>query len=248
MEASQKSTMSLRKPDASQLDCGCETRSIPGWPGYMVSEDGRVFSNKHRGVWKEVGCNKPNPSGYWMVTLRDQGRYRLELVHRLVMLSFVGPSPDGLIVRHINGNPRDNHLQNLAYGTYTENAIDKTHHGTQTKGENHPVAKLTEQEVMDIRQLKSQGFSCAKLAKTYHVTRSMISNIITGKSWSHLPTIPYKHLGYKHDDSKILSIRRRHKNGETAMQIAKDIDMNYKTVLAYIKYQLRKDLVPTESS
>lgn len=243
-----KSTMSLCKPSVSEFHCGCEAREIPGWPGYMVSEDGRVFSNKHRGIWKEVGCNKPNPSGYWMVTLRDQGRYRLELVHRLVMMAFVGPSPDGLIVRHINGNPGDNRLQNLAYGTPKENSDDKWTHGTQRHGESHWLSKFTDEDILEIRRLKAGGVTGTVLAKRYGTSSGAITKIVKGQIWSHLPTFPYKNLTYKHNDAKILSIRLRHKNGETVRQIADDIGMGVRTVRSYVNFKLRKDLVIPESS
>lgn len=248
MAKSSTSTMSRIKPDASTLNCGCEARAIPDWPGYMVSEDGRVFSNKHRGIWKEVGCNKPNPSGYWMVTLRDQGRYRLELVHRLVMRAFVGESPDGLVVRHINGNPGDNRLQNLAYGTPKENADDKWTHGTQRHGESHWLSKFTDKDILEIRSLKASGVTGTVLAKRYRTSSGAITKIIKGQIWSHLPTFPYKNLAYKHDDAKILSIRLRYKNSETVRQIADDLGMNVRTVRSYIRYELRKSLVPTEES
>ena len=45
-------------------------------------------------------------------------------VHQLVMLTFVGAPPDGMEVLHSNGDPTDNRLENLRYGTRTENILD----------------------------------------------------------------------------------------------------------------------------
>lgn len=51
------------------------------------------------------------------------------LVHQLVLAEFVGPRPTGLVVRHLNGNSRDNRLSNLVYGTAAQNAQDAIAHG-----------------------------------------------------------------------------------------------------------------------
>lgn len=51
-------------------------------------------------------------------------------VHQLVMLAFVGPCPPGMEVRHLDSNPRNNVLANLAYGTRAENARDRVLNGT----------------------------------------------------------------------------------------------------------------------
>lgn len=51
-------------------------------------------------------------------------------VHRLVMAAFVGPCPDGIEVCHNNGNPADNRLSNLRYGTHSENQLDQVKHKT----------------------------------------------------------------------------------------------------------------------
>lgn len=50
-------------------------------------------------------------------------------VHRLVALAFIGPCPEGMEVLHINGEPDDNRLENLRYGTRAENVADTIRHG-----------------------------------------------------------------------------------------------------------------------
>ena len=50
-------------------------------------------------------------------------------VHRLVMDAFVGPRPTGMHVRHLDGNPTNNKLSNLTYGTPSENGRDAVRHG-----------------------------------------------------------------------------------------------------------------------
>lgn len=51
-------------------------------------------------------------------------------VHQLVLEAFVGPRPEGMVTRHLNGDPSDNRLTNLAWGTHAENNADTVQHGT----------------------------------------------------------------------------------------------------------------------
>lgn len=110
-----------------------EWRPIPGFDGrYEVSDQGRVRSL----IRGRILSPKPERhSGYMCIELRPQPRLAKTLrVHRLVLEAFVGPRPDGMLARHLNGNPTDNRLANLAWGTPLENAADTTRHGTHNNG------------------------------------------------------------------------------------------------------------------
>ncbi|MFC7450554.1 NUMOD4 motif-containing HNH endonuclease [Rhodococcus daqingensis] len=89
--------------------------------GYDISLTGRMMSAS------------THPSGHRYVHLTMEGRDSTYQVHRLVMRAFVGPCPEGLEVRHLNGDPTDNRLANLAYGTRSENAVDQVDHGSHNQ-------------------------------------------------------------------------------------------------------------------
>lgn len=68
-------------------------------------------------------------AGYPRVTLKVGGARHNYLVHHLVLKAFVGPKPAGMECRHLNGNPADDRLENLKWGTPTENSYDTVRHG-----------------------------------------------------------------------------------------------------------------------
>jgi NUMOD4 motif-containing protein/HNH endonuclease len=113
-----------------------EWRPVPGYEGvYEVSDHGRVHSIARilRNGRRMKGCMlKPwiNPWGYPVVGLRLDGAQIFRPVHRLVALAFLGPTPEGQEVRHLDGDSSNCALTNLAYGTHRENVQDSLRHGT----------------------------------------------------------------------------------------------------------------------
>lgn len=155
---------------------------VPSRPGYMASSDGQV----------------QGPSGRVLRPMRDRGGYlyvftytggratmRKLWVHRAVLEAFVGPQPGGCEARHLDGNPANNLLDNLAWGTALENAADKRAHGTQPRGEHVASAKLTEQDVLEIRRLHGT-VSLRALARRFGVSHTAIRRAALGIKWGHI--------------------------------------------------------------
>ena len=116
-----------------------EWRDVPGYEGYyQVSNNGNVRS-VDRKIINSLGHElslkgkllKPKKDrGYFRVELNAYGRPKLFSIHRLVLLAFVGEIPSGMQCRHLDGNAENNSLSNLAYGTVSENQLDRVRHGT----------------------------------------------------------------------------------------------------------------------
>lgn len=115
-----------------------EWRAVPGYEGYYeVSNAGRVRSLRRR-LRRETRLLTANLSSkYPAVTLSKDNVRSLRRVHSLVMAAFVGPRPEGMEVRHIDGNAFNPSLTNLAYGSRSENVLDQVRHGI------HHVASKT---------------------------------------------------------------------------------------------------------
>lgn len=104
-----------------------EWRDVVGYEGrYRVSNQGDVWSVASNRAMRGYVTG----AGYRRLSLSGGGAATFVLVHRVVLEAFVGPCPDGLVTRHLDGNPLNNALSNLTYGTYTENNLDILRHGT----------------------------------------------------------------------------------------------------------------------
>lgn len=124
-----------------------------------------------------------NRKGYAQVS-RYGTKYQ---AHRWAWIEVHGPIPDDLCVLHRCDNPECINVEHLFLGTRADNNADMTtkgRHGlTGTKGERHPAAKLTEQQV---REIRASSEPLAAAARRYGVCISTISGIRLRRSWKHL--------------------------------------------------------------
>lgn len=148
-------------------------------------------------------------------------------VHRAVLSAWIRPARESEECRHLNDIPYDNRLENLAWGSSKENADDKKRNGHLPIGENSVAHKLTEEQVIEIRNKYAAGSSSAELSQKYGVSKNQIIKIANGKNWSHLPVldrqivpscarktpIPEEHLQKLHEGTRryIASIRKERK-------------------------------------
>lgn len=171
-------------------------KDIPGFPGYRVGDDGSVwsawvacrFGRKLTDRWKQMKT-PPNAKGYLRVNLSLAARktYRTLRVHRLVLEVFIGPCPEGMEARHLNGIKADNRLENLAWGTPEENRSDNHDLGVYAHGEAHTQVKLTESDVRSIRdRYAAGGIFMRELAAEYGVELTTIHAIVHRRSWKHV--------------------------------------------------------------
>ena len=104
---------------------------VPGYEGlYEVSDAGRLKSMRRTGTRGGIKKTPPDAAGYPQASLGNGSRQVTARIHQLVALTFLGPCPPGMEVRHLDGNPANNARVNLAYGTSAENKIDTVDHGT----------------------------------------------------------------------------------------------------------------------
>jgi hypothetical protein len=165
---------------------------VVGWEGwYEVSDHGRI-----RRVGKANGATpghilaqQRNQRGYATVALRRPGVRERQFMHRLVLLAFVGPPPDGHECNHKNGIRTDARLANLEWMTHPNNLRHAVQTGLKPtlRGQQLGRAtKLNPDQVREIRRLKNVIPSW-EIAEQFGVKRRAVLAIWAGESWGWLP-------------------------------------------------------------
>lgn len=162
-------------------------KEIPIAKDYYAREDGEIISRKH-GKCRVMSKSMNKANGYYNVRVGvDINKYKTFNVHQLVAMAFIGECPDGLEVRHHDGDKTNNSSSNLSYGTRLENHADKIRHGTSGRGEQNSMAKLTEDDVLAIRAKYKKGVcGYIRVAKEYNVLSGTIQKIINREIWKHI--------------------------------------------------------------
>lgn len=168
-------------------------KDIPGFEGrYQASTEGRIRSVDRIVYSRNRYTGRAFPRRLKGQVLRP-GRYckagHVSVVlghktagtpvHQLVMRTFVGEPQEGQEVRHKNGDPTDNRLDNLEYGTRTENILDVYRQGKAWRA-------LTVADVRKIRKGLAEGRTGGSLAREYKVSRTTINRIKHGRCYSWL--------------------------------------------------------------
>lgn len=166
---------------------------IAGFPGYRVGDDGTVWTAKlgAHGGWRPMKTPLTT-AGYPRVTLSHLNVQQNSHVHTLVAEAFLGPRPDPRAVcRHLDGNPQNNNVSNLAWGTYADNEADKARHGRRPVGERVGGAKLTDAAAIRLRSEYAAGTSLRALAQAYRLDTTTVIAAVHGRTFSHLPVPDY---------------------------------------------------------
>lgn len=169
-------------------------KDIPNYPQFEVSRDGDVVrktvttirSNgrpikKMRHSLRKTITKK----GYVSVSIHIGKSTKRVAVHRLVAMTFI-PNPKAMKeVNHKNGIKTDNRVENLEWCTRSENVRHSFKLGLRShKGENNSNAKVTRQEVENIRSLAKSGVSPKSISVGYNISLTSIYNIISKRTWA----------------------------------------------------------------
>lgn len=171
-------------------------KDIPGWEGYyQASRDGYIRSIDRfdsKGV-KRFGqilsSNYEDRYGYKQTILSKNNKKKVTTIHRLVALAFLPKIEyQKYTVNHKDGNKLNNHINNLEWATVKENNRHAHEIGlVNHKAENNPSAKLTNENVIKIRERwKPRITTMKRLSKEYDVSVFTIRNIVQNKSWRSL--------------------------------------------------------------
>ena len=161
---------------------------IRGWSAYEVSDHGRV-----RSYWRLGGrmprrvdrsaqphvlaAARAGRAGHLKVALVSASQCRQVYVHVLVLRAFVGPRPRGYWGLHYDGQPTNNTLANLRYGTPKENSADAKRIGSKLGG----PRTIPDRAVTAVRAAVREGaLSITQIARKCGVGRTTVQRIADG--------------------------------------------------------------------
>ena len=160
-------------------------RPVPGFEGYYeININGEIRSvdryDRMGRFWPgKIMKLQTAAFGYLQIVLSKEGKQHMNSIHRLLKLTFHGPSPfKGAQVRHYDGNPLNNSLDNLVWGTAKENKEDQFRHGRTNRGEENVTSKLTEFDIKRLRELKSMGVTNIEISKIFDVSQTTVGDIL----------------------------------------------------------------------
>jgi hypothetical protein len=136
--------------------------------------------------WIWNGSLRPNGYGQFCVSKGD-----IAYAHRYAFLLTGTSLIDGMLVCHKCDNRRCVNPNHLFLGTNRENTLDMMAKGRSkyapVRGTNHPLAKLTEDNISEIREASARGRGYRKpLIEKFGVSSQQISRIARRKAWQHL--------------------------------------------------------------
>ena len=160
-----------------------------GYPKYRVGSDGSLWSFHRRKCWKKSRPTEwtklrlgTDSDGYHNCGLSKEGKTKTFKVHRLVLLAFIGPCPDGYDSRHYPDQTKtNNRLENLSWATKPSNMADKKENGTYLRGETNGLAKFSNQDGRKmIRFWKSGRYTQQQIADKFRVCKITVFNVLHG--------------------------------------------------------------------
>jgi hypothetical protein len=162
---------------------------VAGAPKYQFDEENNIF-NKKTGRKLKYHLDK---DGYYKTMLSDivyENKYykrRSCFIHRLIALTFIEKVEGKTQVNHINGIKTDIRTANFEWVNVSENA----YHAYKLKlrsavGEKNGRSKLCVADIIKIRELRKAGKTHQKIADEIPTSRKNVTNILSGKRWSHV--------------------------------------------------------------
>lgn len=110
------------------------------------------------------------------------------VVHRIVAETFLGPPPfEGAVVRHLDDNPTNNRVENLAWGSHKENAADRKRNGRDRRGSAVTSSVLKEEQVKQLLEdYSTKKFTQKDLAAKFKVSVTTVAKILRREAWVHV--------------------------------------------------------------
>lgn len=124
------------------------------------------------------------------VAVDGYGSFRFERegdhTHRWAWRIYRGQIPDNSCVLHRCDNMRCVNPEHLFLGSHADNVIDKIRKGRQPRGESCHNARLSEEDVLEIRRMHDAGIRNKRIACRFDISLTHVGHIVRGRLWKHV--------------------------------------------------------------
>jgi uncharacterized protein YerC len=166
-------------------------------------------------LWEGSLC-----AGYGKFTVRRAGSQACHSAHVAAYEAWVGPVPEGLLVRHrcdVRACCNPDHLE---VGTYDDNMRDCVERERSARGERNAMAVMTDARALDIVRLKSDGVTNEAIAARVGVTHQTVSRVLRGNIWRHVTGIQERPKRPRLSRDDVIGIVGAMRSGATQKSVA----------------------------
>lgn len=170
-------------------------KDIPGYPGYIANNEGKIFSIKIKGGKGSLDYNNPHEmlprltKGYLRIGFRNNdGKRHQEKVSRIVWKTFRGDIPEGYQVDHKDFNKENNHIDNLQLLSNSDNIKKnyKYNRACFTRGSINGSTKLDTLKIGNILFDSMKGLEIKHISEKYNISIKQVSRIINSEAWENI--------------------------------------------------------------
>lgn len=154
---------------------------LEGYERYGITKSGKIYSFiNNRFLRQDLS------RGYASIALEstiEKKPIRFQ-VHRLVASQFIANPNNFPIVNHIDGNKKNNCVENLEWCTYKYNTQHAVKTGLLPSGFDSPITKLTKEKIFQIYQIYEKNKNIKSISRQFQVSDSTIHSIVKGLRWT----------------------------------------------------------------
>lgn len=166
-------------------------KDIPGYEGrYQASNMGNIRSKRLRKPFGWIVLKATDLKGRRRVSIGSRGFRKSFLAYRLVAMAFLENPLNKKEINHIDGNMKNDVLQNIEWCTRLENSAHAVRTGLQPKGSRCPHSKIKDSDAIEIVRLRSLGLKRTHISRLLGISYWIVMSVLRGIAWSHATGLP----------------------------------------------------------
>lgn len=198
--------LNIEKPKVGRNSKEVIFKDIPGFIGYLASNEGKIYSVRTKGSGGYLDYNHPHE----MIPRLNNGRYRVGIrngkpkksmyqVSHLVWMAFNNSIiPENMVIDHIDCNPLNNIPENLQCISSSQN-VKRAYKNTRKAFTNGSINGMTVTNTLNVGKILyeySNGCTQSQLVERYGISQKQVSRIINKQAWKYIYLTKIKSCNY----------------------------------------------------